>query len=100
MVSAHTASRDELQSLMSTVGQSPARSDADRPADREWANKDKDDFDEDYMEKMVDLHEENIDLLEDAAESDQTQIRAYAERHLPTVKSHLERAKALAEAVD
>lgn len=97
MVAAHSSSLDELKTLLS--GAPIAARDATFD-ERSWRTKKGNDFDKDYIDEMIDLHEDNDDLLEDAADSKHPQLTAYAGRHRPTVRMHLERAKALAKALD
>ncbi len=49
---------------------------------------------------MIDCHQETVDVLEKGAESKDADIVAYANKTLPTVRTHLARAKALKEQVD
>lgn len=59
-------------------------------------------FDEEYAEHVgVDAHEATIDLFEDAAKSaEDADIKQFATKTLPTLKHHLEMAKALHHALD
>ncbi|WP_090558612.1 DUF4142 domain-containing protein [Pedobacter hartonius] len=57
-------------------------------------------FDKHYMDMMTDDHKEDIDLFEKAAKSlpDAT-LKAFAAKTLPTLKMHLDSAKAINGAV-
>ena len=56
--------------------------------------KDADEFDEQYMSMQVDVHKQAVDLYESAARSQtDPELKAYAERHLPHLRMHLELAK-------
>jgi putative membrane protein len=51
-------------------------------------------FDEAYMDDMVEDHEKDIELFEQQAESgEDAELRAFAEETLPTLREHLELAK-------
>lgn len=52
-------------------------------------------FDKEYMELMVKGHEDAEELFKDGTESNYTNIRDVAKQILPTVKEHLEKAKAI-----
>jgi putative membrane protein len=50
-------------------------------------------FDKDYMSMMVDDHKEDIDKFEDAAENAQDpEVKAFALKTLPVLKTHLDSA--------
>lgn len=59
-----------------------------------------DDYDEAYLEEMIDSHEDAIKLLEKASKSKDSELAAFAVQHLPTMKDHLARAKQLDKALD
>ncbi|WP_187262887.1 DUF4142 domain-containing protein [Pontibacter beigongshangensis] len=72
--------RDKLQSLQSKKGA---------------------EFDEEYMEAMVDAHEEAVGLFEDAAEDlEDAEVKAFAAKTLPVLQQHHEHAKKLDETLD
>jgi putative membrane protein len=51
-------------------------------------------FDQAYMDEMVQDHQKDIELFEQQAESgEDPDLRAFAEESLPTLREHLERAK-------
>ena len=52
-------------------------------------------FDRAYLEEMVKHHQKDIQEFERAAQSDNPQIRAFAERTLPTLREHLQKAQQL-----
>jgi putative membrane protein len=57
--------------------------------------KDKD-FNEEYLEHQISCHKKTIDLFEDQAEDGKdSDLKAFASKHLPTLKAHLETAKRL-----
>jgi putative membrane protein len=59
------------------------------------------DFDRRYIDEMIDDHQEAVDDLQDKAENaSHSEVRAWAARTLPTVRQHLERARALKETLE
>lgn len=64
------------------------------------ANETGNDYDEAYLDDMVDAHEDAIELFEDAAESDDAEIAGFATKHLPSLRDHLQRARQLLDAID
>jgi putative membrane protein len=52
-------------------------------------------FDRAYLEEMVKHHQKDIEEFERASRSDNQQVRAFAERTLPTLRQHLEQAQQL-----
>lgn len=59
------------------------------------------DFDKKYAEMMVDAHEKGIEKMEKASEkANDQEIRTWAAGMLPTLRTHLEHAKALKDKVD
>ena len=51
-------------------------------------------FDEAYMDEMVEDHEKDVELFEQQAESgEDPDLRTFAEEALPTLREHLELAK-------
>jgi putative membrane protein len=58
------------------------------------------DFDEHYMDMMTKDHKEDIDLFEKAAENEKdNDIKAFASKTLPTLRAHLDSAKAVKDAI-
>jgi putative membrane protein len=103
MVSAHTTANTELSGLMKHRGVVLDDRDQDiehRELAKKWNEKKADDFDEDYLEAMIDAHQDTIDVLENGIESKDTDIAAYAAQLLPAVKAHLAKAEKLEELVD
>lgn len=54
-------------------------------------------FDRAYLDAMIDDHEDAVEELEDKAgdNDEHTDVKTWADKTLPVVKQHLERAKAL-----
>jgi putative membrane protein len=107
----HEAANRELQSSLGggdattarqTGNVAPASSDRDR-AEQEQMDQVQQrlervrgaEFDRAYLDEMVKHHEKDIQEFERAARSDNAQVRAFAERTLPTLRRHLEQAQQL-----
>lgn len=103
MVSAHTAANSELATLIRQKG---ARiDDRDRAIEqrelaKKWNEKKGAGFDEDYLEAIIDAHQDTIDVLENGVDSKDGDISAYASKLLPTVKAHLAHAEKLEDQID
>jgi putative membrane protein len=48
---------------------------------------------------MVKHHEKDVQEFERAAQSDNAQVRSFAERTLPTLRNHLEQARQLQQSI-
>jgi putative membrane protein len=57
-------------------------------------------FDRAYLDQMITHHQKDIQEFERAAQSGSGQVRAYAERTLPTLRQHLEQARQLQQAAN
>lgn len=58
-------------------------------------------FDETYMDMMVEDHEKDVKMFEEQAkDAEDADLRAFADRCLPTLRSHRDAAKALDERLD
>lgn len=104
MVTDHQAVDQELRTLAQGKG-------VELPTDLRWGqnrtlkglqNREGHDFDERYVDKVaVDAHEDAVDLFENAAEdADDAQVKAFAAKVLPNLKSHLAMGEQLKQAVD
>ena len=97
MVNDHTAANAALASLASAKGVSLAAKD---PAPAKWSKKAGKDFDEDYMAKMVEDHEDAVKLFsKEADDGKDADVTAFARKTLPTLQHHLEQAKDLKKMV-
>lgn len=56
-------------------------------------------FDRAYLEEMVKHHEMDIHEFERAAQSDNPQVRGFAQRTLPTLREHLQKAQQLQQSI-
>jgi len=59
-------------------------------------------FDDEYVDEVaIDAHEEAVDLFEDAADdAEDADIKAFAAKHLPSLKKHLEMGEQLEDKLD
>jgi len=98
MISEHKAARGELETLAKSKGVSvptALNEDLQKKGQELGAKKDKD-FPEAYMECQIDAHDDAVDLFDDASDdAKDADVRAFAVKMLPTLKSHLAEAKQL-----
>lgn len=84
-----------------TAGAVGATVPQDVQSDRHYRNlsrKEGAEFDKSYMKMMVDQHEADVKLFERAAkEAEDSEVRSFASRHLPSLQQHLQRATNLSE---
>ena len=98
MVTDHTKANDELKALATKKGwtlpaavDSSHKSTADDLRNRVGA-----DFDKAYVEEMVDDHETDVKAFEDKAKNaTDPDLKAFAEKTLPTLRKHLDAIKAI-----
>lgn len=58
-------------------------------------------FDEKYIDMMVDDHEDDVDLFKDAADNDtRGEVKTFAKNTLPVLQKHLDRAKQIKDNLD
>ena len=57
-------------------------------------------FDEAYMDMMVDGHESTIEAFDDQASAGSTEVDRFAAKTLPTLKEHLSQARTIRDALD
>ena len=105
MVRDHTAAGTELKQIAARTHASAgneAEHDKDHNDTREALMKlSGKDFDKKYISEMVDDHEKDVKDVEDKAEhADNPEVRAWAAKTLPTMRAHLEKAKAIKERLD
>ena len=98
MVTDHSKANDELKALASKKGIAlPAEVDSTHKSAMERLTKATGaDFDKDYVEHMVDDHEKDVSAFENKAKNaTDPDIKAFAEKTLPTLRKHLEAIKAI-----
>jgi putative membrane protein len=90
MIEDHEAAIDQLGGLASTRGVSlPAKD----PRPEKWEKRDAKNFDREYLEQMIDDHENVVKLFEKhAKDGEDADTVAYARKHLPKMQQHLQHA--------
>lgn len=102
MVRDHSKANDELKSLagMKNITLPPAPGEDHMDHIKDLSKKSGKEFDRAYMKMMVDDHQEDIRAFEkcsnDATDAD---IKAFAAKTLPTLRMHLDSAKAVNDAI-
>ena len=101
MVHAHSAANQEITSLAQKRGVTLSADEtaSARKTASKWAKKAPADLDEEYIEAAVDNHKKAIELLKDCMDSKDPEIAALANRLLPTMTEHLNRAQTLEKQV-
>jgi putative membrane protein len=99
----HTKANEELTSLAAnkniTLPNAPGEDKLEQIADLN--SETGADFDSEYMDMMVNDHQNDIDLFEDASEnSEDAEIRAFADKTLPVLRKHLEEAESIQESLE
>lgn len=104
MIKDHTKSTDDLKAAITASGQSlmlPTALSQDQQDALDDLNKaSPDDFDKKYMGQQVDAHQDALNLLQRyAQDGDVAQIRSFAAATAPIVQQHLDKAKAVRDAL-
>ena len=103
MVRDHTKAGEELKAAASSVAHETSHQDADSDHQRlheQLSGLKGDDFDREYMDAMVNEHEEAVRELEGKSESSRNdQVKQWAAKTLPAVRQHLERAKQIRQSI-
>ena len=98
MVTDHSKANDELKALAAKKGITlPAELDSSHKSTIDGLkSKTGADFDKEYVEDMVDDHEKDVDAFADKAKNaTDPDIKAFAEKTLPTLRKHLDAIKAI-----
>lgn len=102
MVKDHSGANDELRSLAASKNIMLPDSMSSEHMDelRDLREKRGAEFDREYMGTMVDAHETDISLYEDAAENmEDQQVKTFASGKLPTLRQHRDQAQQIRDAV-
>ena len=109
MVKDHGAMLDAVKSLTSKLNVSPAANDKVNDLQKENQKDITDlngktvgkDFDKEFMEEQVDMHQETLDLLNDLdSKTTNADLKAAIAEAKPKVQAHLDQAKAIKDKVD
>ena len=96
MVSDHTGASTELTTLATAKGVMPPK----EPNVERWMKKSAKDFDGDYMNKMIDDHQEAVRRFEkEAKNGGDPELAAFASKTLPKLQTHLAKAKEIKKMV-
>jgi putative membrane protein len=102
MIDDHSKANDELKAVAAQKNISlPATlSEKSQGKLKDFQEKEADNFDKDYVDFMVDDHEDVIDAFEKEAENGKDpELKSWASGKLTTLRHHLEMAKATQESV-
>ena len=109
MVKDHGAMLDAVKSLTSKLNVSPAANDKVNDLQKENQKDITDlngktvgkDFDKEFMEEQVDMHQETLDLLNDLdGKTTNADLKAAIAEAKPKVQAHLDQAQAIKDKVD
>jgi putative membrane protein len=98
MVTDHSKANEELKALATKKGWTlPTESDSSHKSTLDTLkNKSGADFDKEYVEEMVDDHVTDVKAFEDKAKNaTDPDLKAFAEKTLPTLRKHLDAIKAI-----
>jgi putative membrane protein len=98
MVTDHTKANDELKSLATTKGMTPPAEGADQHRDGldRLQKLNGAEFDKAYMDAQVKDHEKAVSLFEKESKNGKDpELQAFAQKTLPTLQDHLQKAKEL-----
>ena len=103
MITAHTKSTVDLKKAIADSGQTTLAPPAALPKDLQDKLTDlgkADNFDKAYMDNQVDAHQAALDVLQRyAQDGDVPAIKAFAAAAAPAVQQHLDKARAIRDAV-
>jgi putative membrane protein len=101
LVTEHTQASTELSSLASRKGLSAmARDDYDQRAVTKLGKKSGTDFDKAYLDKMVDAHEDAVDLFDkESRHAKDPELQAFASKMLPKLREHQQHARSLEQTI-
>ena len=98
MVTDHTKANNDLQQIARVKGVTPPAepSSAQRSAHEKLGKLSGAQFDREYMQNQVSDHEKDVTLFRKEADSGQDpQLKAFAQKYLPTIQEHLQMAKSI-----
>ncbi len=102
MVRDHEQVNDELLAIAARheITLPPAASADKVDKERELREKTGQDFDREYIEVIVDEHDDAVSLFEDASsDARNADLQAFAAKTLPALKKHLEEARSLRDSI-
>jgi putative membrane protein len=101
LVTEHTKANEELARIVKEMkGKLPEKPSPEHEKLLQHFQGEVKNFDREYIKHMVDSHTKSVELFTKASkECKNDQLRAFAEKTLPTIKEHLEMAKKLSEKI-
>lgn len=102
MVRDHSKANDELKSIAAkkNITLPPAPGEDHMDHIKKLSEKSGKEFDKDYMKMMVDDHKDNIDAFEKCSKDGKdADLKAFADKTLPTLRKHHEEAKKINDAL-
>lgn len=101
MIADHEAVNAELRQLASRKGVDLLSESTESKALKRLSEKSGGEFDENYAEQLVADHKDAVDLFEKASrKADDAEVAAFASKHLPALREHLQHAQALRKVVN
>jgi putative membrane protein len=96
MITDHSKANDELKSIAAKKNITlPTDIGSHKSTLDELSKLSGAEFDKEYVEAMVDDHEEDVEMFESKSSSSDADIKSFASKTLPTLKKHLEAIKAI-----
>lgn len=97
MVSDHSGANTQVMALAAEKGVTLP---ADKTDVEKWQKRDAKDFDQEYIDKMIADHKHAVDLFEkESKNGDDPALKSFAQKTLPTLMAHLDKAKELKKMV-
>lgn len=92
----------QTRNILIPTGRAGGAFGGDDDGQGKWGSKAADEFDKDYIKRVVKLHKDAIDELEDYAEdgSADPELASFAQKHIPILREQLRQAEALEEQID
>jgi putative membrane protein len=96
LVKDHTDANNELKSMAASKGITLDQDDGKDRTYRRMSGKSSTEFDQEFVEHMVDEHEDDIRRFEKASrDAKDTEVKSFASKHLPHLREHLQMAQRL-----
>ncbi len=101
MIKDHTQANTEMKTLADGKGVAlpPTLGEDHQKHVNDLQQKSGAEFDKAYISMMVDDHKKDISEFEDAAKLDDADVKAFAQKTLPVLRTHLDSAKAINSAL-
>lgn len=97
MVTDHNDANSQLMSFAQTKGVELSSKEINV---KKWQKKDAKDFDADYISQMIDDHKDAVKLFQkESTNGEDGDLKAFAEKTLPTLQSHLDKAQEIKAAL-